>query len=357
MKIKTEQFKDMMNKAVMGASNNRLIPLTQLMCISAKDKKVTIITTDATNYLYVSDDIEDDSEFYVTVFVDQFSKLISQLTSEYVELNIKKNTLEVSANGTYTFELPLDEDGGLVQYPNPLDGYKHSKKAVKGTIVLEDIKTVLDSVQPSLSTNYDFPEIAEYYAGDCIMATDRVKVASFAKKLFDNNVLVSDRLMKLLGVIQDSDINYEILDTVAVFNSDKCIIYGNLDEVGDYPVDIVNGLIDMDFPSSCKINKQSFINMLDRISLFVGKYDNRAIHMKFEKHGISITNMAGKSEETIDYDSVKDWQAFDCAIDIELLLAQLKAYASDTLSIQFGNEATVKLIDDDMTYIVALNDE
>lgn len=189
------------------------------------------------------------------------------------------------------------------------------------------------------------------------MATDRVKVASFDKRLFSNDVLVSDRLMKLMGVIQDSDIQYEVQDNVVVLKSDKCTIYGNLDEVGGYPVAVVSDLISMDFPSSCKINKQSFINMLDRISLFVGKYDNKAIHMKFEKHGISIANMAGKSEEVIDYDSVKSYKAFDCIVDIELLLAQLKAYSSDVLDIQFGNEATLKLVDDDITYIVALNNE
>ena len=99
MKVKTEQLKELVNKSINGASNNKLIPITQLMGIRRSGGSLILTTTDATNYLYIdADSIFDDpsdSDIQVTVFAEQFAKLISKMTSEYIELNIKNDTLEV----------------------------------------------------------------------------------------------------------------------------------------------------------------------------------------------------------------------------------------------------------------------
>ena len=52
--IKTTTLQEMIAKAIKGASNNKLIPLTSLMAIEVKDKVLTLTTTDATNYLYIT---------------------------------------------------------------------------------------------------------------------------------------------------------------------------------------------------------------------------------------------------------------------------------------------------------------
>lgn len=58
LQIKTTKLQEMLARAIKGASNNKLIPLTSLIAISLKDGELTLITTDATNYLYVRDDAE-----------------------------------------------------------------------------------------------------------------------------------------------------------------------------------------------------------------------------------------------------------------------------------------------------------
>ena len=54
--MNTVKLQDMVAKAMKGASNNKLIPLTNLMAIQLKDHKLTLITTDATNFLYIMED-------------------------------------------------------------------------------------------------------------------------------------------------------------------------------------------------------------------------------------------------------------------------------------------------------------
>ena len=108
--IKTVKLKEMVAKAVKGVGNNKLIPLTSLMAIELKDATLTLITTDATNYLYISEDKVVGEDFYVVVDANVFSKLISKMTCEDVTLEIKSDiiALQVKGNGTYKIELPLD---------------------------------------------------------------------------------------------------------------------------------------------------------------------------------------------------------------------------------------------------------
>ena len=52
LKIKTTKLQEMLARAVQGASENKLLALTTLLAIELKDSKLTITTTDTTNYLY-----------------------------------------------------------------------------------------------------------------------------------------------------------------------------------------------------------------------------------------------------------------------------------------------------------------
>ena len=54
LKIKTSELQEMVGKAAKCVSNNKLIPLTSLMSIKVEDNLLTLTTTDATNYFYVS---------------------------------------------------------------------------------------------------------------------------------------------------------------------------------------------------------------------------------------------------------------------------------------------------------------
>ena len=52
--IKTTELQEMVSKASKCVSNNKLIPITSLMNIKVCNHKLTLTTTDAINYFYVS---------------------------------------------------------------------------------------------------------------------------------------------------------------------------------------------------------------------------------------------------------------------------------------------------------------
>ena len=85
--ISTVKLQEAVSKAIKGVGNNKLIPLTSLMCVEVINSEMTLITTDATNYLYVKENVNSD-DFYAVIDANTFAKLISKMTCENVVLNI-----------------------------------------------------------------------------------------------------------------------------------------------------------------------------------------------------------------------------------------------------------------------------
>lgn len=359
MKIKTEQLKEMVSKAVQGAGNNKLIPLTQFIGIVADSGELKLITTDGTNYLYVVGEVDSKDAISVTPYVEQFAKLVSKMTSEYIELNVTDGGLEVKGNGKYMLDLEPDEtneDGGFIVYPDPYNNYIETNKVkyAKTTIAMTDIKVMLDSLKSSLATSAEYPERMDYYVSDKVVAADGKQVASYAKPLFDGKVLLSPNLVELLGLMTD-DIQYYITDDVMLFKTDNCYVYSRQgNDVEEYPIFNIDKLIDQKFTSTCKVTKGAFIALLERIALFVGKHDNKAIKLSFSKEGISVANKSSNSNEVIEYVSSKKHNDYECFINIDMLLDQLKAYQGDTVEIQYNNPVCIKFTGDDITQILAL---
>lgn len=357
MKVKTELLKELVNKSINGVSNNKLIPITQLMGITKNDNNITLITTDATNYLYVYGEAEDTKDtIQVTVFAEQFSKLVSKMTSNEIELEVVDNSLHIVGNGDYTIELPLDESGELIKYPDPYGEIVVDWKQ-DGIMKPSEIQTVIESIKPSLATSNELPSIMNYYVGDNLMATDRYKIASFDSRMMVKDVLISARLMDLLS-LTNNEIKYFIANDHMLFKNDDVTIYSKgIEDVEEYPVQALEGLINDNFKSICKVNKSEFIALLERISLFVGKYDDRAVRLYFEKNGIRVSNKSRKSNEVISYSDSKKHKDYDCTISVDMLLSQLKAYAGDIVELHYNNDKAIKFVDGAVTQIVALMEE
>ena len=353
--LKTAVLQEMVSKAVKGASQNKLLPLTSLMSIRLVRKQLTLTTTDASNYLYVvQKDVEGD-DFYVTVQVEQFSKLIAKMTSETVTLELDDSMLTVKGNGTYKIELPLDENGSVVVYPDPIAEIATDVKPVE--INLSTVKTILNTNKAALADDMKVPVYTNYYLGDRAVTTDMYKVCKLDAKLFDEPMLLAPETMDLLDVMTDEKLSVYVLDDVVLFTSNNCVVYGHkVDGLEDFAIDAINELLDEKFKSTCKIRKDAMLSVLDRIGLFVGTYDDNEITLTFTKEGIDISSKQSDGVETLPYVESKNFKAYTCSIDIFLLEQQLKANAADVIELQYGNDRSVKLVDGAVTQIVALKE-
>lgn len=354
--LKTEKLKEMVSRAVKGVGNNKLIPLTSLMAIEVKDNKLTLITTDATNYLYVSEDKVVANDFYVVVDANVFSKLISKMTCENVTLEVSSGiwVLNVKGNGNYKIELPLDENGEPIKYPDPVDKLDLSSASEK-TVNRTTIQVILESIKPALAVTLESPCYTGYYVGDQVVATDTYKIASMDIDLFGAKRLVSPEFMDLLSVINAEKISVYMTDTDIVCSTPDCVVYGKFMEgIEDYAIDAIMGLVDTEIDSFCSVPKNAILQLLDRLSLFVGTYDKNAINLTFTQNGLQVSSKAASGVEIIDYVASSDFKPFTCAVDIQMLTQEIKAIQNDVIELYYGEDNAIKMTDGNITIIVAL---
>lgn len=352
LSMSTSTLQSMVAKATKGASCNKLIPLTGLMAIELKNHKLTLTTTDANNYLYIKQSHVDGDYFYVVVQVDIFAKLIARLTCETVTLTLKSHKLVVNGNGEYSIELPLDEDGELIKYPNPLE-----KMILTDCdeINLSTINLILNTAKVSLATTMEVPCYTGYYIGKRIIATDTCQICGINIKLLSMPALISSEMMDLMGVMTDEKICVYRDDDVIVFESGNCTIYGHvMDSIENYQVEAITELLETEFNSSCKLPKSAMLQLLDRLALFVGVYDKNGIYLTFTNEGLVISSKQSNSSELIKYLDSKDFADFTCCIDIEMLRSQIKANTGDSIEVQYGEDNAIKMTDGNVTQILAL---
>ena len=357
--IKTDKLKEMVMRASKGASCNKLIPLTSLLGIELKNGTLTLITTDATNYLYIREQGVGGVDFNVSVPVDVFVKLVARTTSENITLIVDSNALIVRGNGSYKIELPMDEDTGeVIKFPNPLERVVFNSEDTR-EINLSTIKVILNSLKPALAVTLEEPCYTGYYVGSAVLATDTYKIACMdVDSLFGDDVLISSELMDLFNVMSSEKISVDRSDNIIGFGSPDCTIYGNVMEgLDDFAVDAICGLVDTHFDSMCKIPKNALLQVLDRLSLFVNTYDKNGIYLTFTNEGLQIKSKSSSGVETIPYFESVGFKAFSCCIDIEMLMSQLKAQSVDMVELHYGLDNAIKMIDGNITHVVALLDD
>ena len=161
--IKTQELQEMVGRVSQCVANNKLIPLTSLMSICVEDGTLVLATTDATNYYYAYSKSDISCEdFEVSVLADLFTKLIQKTTSEEITIETNNEVLTVVGNGTYTFELPLDETG-VIKFPKKdID----EKVGEIEKITLTKIKEAISVNKASLANGMEYPILTTYYCGD-----------------------------------------------------------------------------------------------------------------------------------------------------------------------------------------------
>jgi hypothetical protein len=259
----------------------------------------------------------------------------------------------VTGNGKYSIELPLDEEGELIKYPDPLAGVNIAPES--GPVNLSTIKLILNTAKSALADTLEVPCYTGYYVGNKVVATDTYKICGINIKLWDEPALISPEMMNLLDIFTDEKIAVCRTGNIMIFESAACTVYGTLmDSIDDYQIEAIDGLLEQDFESSCKVTKSALLQLLDRLALFVSPYDKNGVYLTFTKDGLQIESKQANSVEVIPYAESENFRAFTCCVDIEMLHSQVKANTGDGITIHYGEENAIKIADGNVVQVIAL---
>lgn len=354
--VNTEILQNMVSKVIRCSSNNKLIPITSLMSIKVADGIFTLTTTDATNYFYVqSKDKVDCENFEVSVIADTFTKLIQKTTTKTVSLDIEDGVLQVTGNGDYKLELPLDENGSVIKFPNKLPD---SEPTPVNVINKSSIEKMLNYNKASLAVGVEIPALCHYYCGESIITSDVTTMCKTDIKMFDKPLLLTAQMVELLGVMTDDKVNVWYSDSEILLWDSTSTIYAPLTEgVETYPADTLLGHIATEMESSCKVSREAVVNLLDRLSLFVSSYDKKWVYVTFTDKGIVFSSKTSSGTELVPYISSENFKAFTSGIDIEVLKGILSTQTGEALEMSYGSDLFIKLTAGNVTQLVAWADD
>lgn len=366
LKLNVGEFKTMVAKAVKGCSSNADILMTQLMAVELKDGVLRLITTDYSNYLYVQKDKVAGDDFYVVVYADKFARLISKLTSENVELSVKvgkgntADCLVVKADGNYSLELPYDENGELIQFPDPVA--ELSDDMQEAETKLSTLRLIMTTAKPSVLPTNDRSSgspYTGYFMGRKAVTTDTFSMCGIDIEMFDPAVLIHADLVNLLDTLVKEDVKVKYNDTDIVFMTDDVVVYGKLmDNVDEFPVDAVESLLDEPYPSTCKVDTEKLVKMLDRLALFINeRVDHGEIDIKFTSKGISISSKSQDGEEIIPYVESNNFSDFECSTSLGVFNSIIKANHAAQIEIMYGKDTGLKIVEGNVKQIIPFADD
>ena len=245
--LKTTELQSLINKALKGASHNILYPTTTMVDIDASNGVLKLTTTDSKNYLIVKTEIPKDMTFGAALPIDTFAKLILKTTSETISIDVVDNTLKVTGNGTYTIGLTSVYENEVTRFYAPELTNEENRLDYVTELDIAKIRAIVSSNSSSLSETLEFQALTGYYMdAKQTISTDGIVITRNSLGMFEKPVLISKELMSLLTLIEEEKASVCVYEDLSIKVETKTMdIVGHLmEEITDYPVDTVNGLVD-----------------------------------------------------------------------------------------------------------------
>lgn len=348
--IKTSKLQDMVARAA-KVQVNKLIPLTNMISIEVKDNKLTLMTTDSANYVSVTADNIACGDFSTVVPLDLFSKLIGKITTENIKITVKESHIDVKGDGVYS--VPIEMDSGS---PVKFKGYEWNYSTEGRVIHLSVIKDILRVNKAAAAKSIETPCLRGYYIGDKVVTTDAEVICINDMPVFkDTAYLFSPEMLELISLSNQENITVYYNNGYILCDAGDMVVYGpELDGKEDYPIDDILGYLDVAFPRKCTLPKLQLQNVIDRLSLFIEKYDKNGAYFTFTSDGLRITSKRMSSIEIVGYGTSENFAPFACCVDIPMLKSQLSAITDDAVELWYGNDVAIKIVSGKVTQVLAL---
>lgn len=353
--LKTETLQSLVNKAVKGMSNNKMLPITEMIGINLSATTLSLVTTDGRNKVEVMDKVEnpDNTTFSISVNGNNFSKLIQKMTSQNTTLIIEDNKLEVKGNGSYTFSLPVDEDGNVVVL---------SSIVPEGVDVQEvnvaDLKASYALNKESVATTMETPAYTGfYYDQNGSITTNSLKISSVKTKLLNNPVLLYANFVELFTLLEDEKAQVIQNNSDIYVKTNSIILKGSkMSDLSEFPVDSIRPFLETDMEHKVRVNKQALLDLLERISIFVTPYDKNGIRIDFTKNGMVIWTIKGDSSELLPYSDSENVVDHTIKLDITNFKALVSSNPEEEVTIHYGSDVAIKMTFGNTIQVVSLQD-
>lgn len=351
MIIDTKKLKSVSSKILSAVDSNELSVVTETLQLKTLNNNLYLEVTNAEYFASICLDVSTTEIFYATVNANLFLKLISQITTESIELSTNDTSLIVKGNGTY--KLPLIFDGDkLLELPE-IEINNPTKNLVISSEILNSILTY-NSKELTRGT-ISKPVQKLYYMDDsgAITFTTGACVNEFTLSE-PLKILLNSRIVKLFKLFKDEDVNVTLgfdsltnnmIQTKIRFESHDTVITAVLPSndslINSVPVSAIRGMADDIYAYSVVVNRDALLQTISRLLLFntIGKEVIKPYStFEFYSDSVIVWDIDKQNSEKVNYcNSDTNLQSYKAVLDLMDLKSILETSNEQYITLNFGN--------------------
>lgn len=369
MIIRIEEIQNACSKILAAVDSNALSAVTETLQLSTEGKNLYISVTNKEYYAQVKIEMSEPMDFKATVNAQLFLKLVSQITTETIELTTQDSALVLKGNGTY--KLPLIFEGDkLMELPEIII----DNPTVNFTIDSNILLSILNYNSKELNKGIISKPIQKMYYVDnegAITFTTGACVNNFQLQQ-PVKLLLNDRLVKLFKLFKGEQVDFtlgydsisdDVIQTKVKFKSDNIIITAVLScddtMLQQFPVNAVRGRANADYPYSVNINKDQLIQTINRLLLFTAATGAKDIinpysTFEFMKDRVVIWDTNHENYEEVFYSNTKCniEDKYVAMFDFKDLKITLENCTEQYVALNFGDETALVVVRGNVKVVV-----
>lgn len=354
MILRADSLKDVCSKILSAVEGSELSMVTDTLELVSFPDGLHLRVTNKEYFVDVKLPVEDIGEFHAAVNANLFLKLISQITTESIEMEVKDTYLQVKGNGVYKLPLIFDNNV-LLELPAIVINNPTCELNIESDSLLSILQ--YNSKQLSIGT-ITKPVQKLYYLDEngAITFTTGGCVNTFALEK-PIKLLLNNRLVKLFKLFKTGSVKLtlgydaisdDIIQTKVKFESNDITLTAILScddsMLRSFPVAAVRGRATAMYPYSINVNKDALLQTINRLLLFSSGFGSKDIvkpyaTFEFKSDRLTIWDVRKENSEDVNYisSSASLSEMYEAVFDLTDLKTTLESCTEQYLTMNFGD--------------------
>ena len=356
MIIKTEDFKDVCSTVLAATDGSELSTLTETLELKTQGSALYLNVTNKEYYVSVKFPLEHEETFHAAVNATLFLKLISQITSDSIELTTTDKYVMVKANGNYKIPLIYENDT-LVEIPEIVIANKQIEN-----VQIASLESIVNFNTKQLNTGTMKDPVQKMFYIDeagCITFTSGACVNNFTLPQ-PMKLLLPGRIVNLFKLFKGKTVNFalghdasdqseNLIQTKVSFVTDSITLTAitgcNDALINKVPAAKIRAMANAAYSYSPVISTQTLLSAINRLMLFSSGYGSREnlkpyCRFVFNANSLSIYDSSEDNVETFNYENkLEDGTEVSTKFDISELKKVLDGCTESFITLNVGQNS------------------
>lgn len=355
MIIKTEDLQKISNILLYAIDSNSIEQISEIIEMFTKNDCLYLQITNREYFMKVKLSSKVEGDFHATVYADVLLKLISKITTEFIEFDVKDNNLVVKGNGKYN--IPIVYEGTeILKLPEIKINNVTNNFNIDGSI----LSSIYSYNSKQFMMGNIVNPIQSYYYVDKAGAITFTTGACVNKFTLEKDVklLLTSKLVKLFKLFKSDKVDFtigqdpvseEIVQTKVKFKTDDieltAILSMNDELISKVPVQAIRDMSFKDYEYTVVVNRSELLAAINRLVLFSSSgtdVKKTFGSFTFGSDELTVTDFNKVNSETVKYsNSIPITEEYKCIIDFNDIKLVLDTTTDKFINFNFGNHQAV----------------